>query len=124
MNGVLLALHAPVAGNGNGNGRPRRRDDWPMGDRWDMHDGGLGWAGWLLLLLLALLLVAVVVGVVLLLVRGTGGRGGGTTEPAGLAGGPGRSAPSAAEQVLDERFARGEIDEQEYLARRSVLRRE
>lgn len=30
-------------------------------------------------------------------------------------------APDDARQVLDERFARGEIDEQEYRQRRSVL---
>ena len=33
-----------------------------------------------------------------------------------------RGAASEADRLLDERFARGEIDEQEYLHRRAVLR--
>jgi putative membrane protein len=96
-----------------GPGRDRRwggRDDF----MWGMHDG-LGWGGWLLMGLLALLVVGLVVGLVLLLVRSTSERG--------PAAGPARPGPqSAAEHVLDERFARGEIDEEEYLRRRSVLR--
>ncbi len=86
------------------------RDDF----MWGMHDG-LGWGGWLLMGLLTLLLVGLVVGLVLLLVRSTSERG--------PAAGHARPGPqSAAEHVLDERFARGEIDEEEYLRRRSVLR--
>lgn len=38
---------------------------------------------------------------------------------------PGRStSTSSAQQILDERFARGEIDEQEYLQRRNQLDRQ
>jgi putative membrane protein len=87
------------------------RDDF----MWGMHDG-LGWGGWLLMGLLTLLLVGLAVGLVLVLVRSTSGRG-------AAGGGQARPGPqSAAEHVLDERFARGEIDEEEYLRRRSVLR--
>ncbi len=84
------------------------RDDY----MWGMHDG-LGWGGWLFLGLMTLLLVGLVVGLVLLVVRSTSGRGAGQV--------PGAPA-STAEHLLDERFARGEIDEEEYLRRRSVLR--
>ena len=38
------------------------------------------------------------------------------------AGGAGGMARATAEQVLAERFARGEIDEQEYQSRLAVLR--
>lgn len=91
-----------------GPGRGRGRDDF----MWGMHDG-LGWGGWLLMGLLTLLLVGLVVGLVLLAVRSTSGPG----ADRGAAG-----QASAAEHLLDERFARGEIDEEEYLHRRSVLR--
>lgn len=98
-------------------------DDWNRnGGGWNdadwgrMHDG-LGWGGWLAMALLMLLLAALVIGLVVwLLVRSTsGGR------PTGPETGSfdERSTP---EQVLGERFARGEIDEDEYLRRRSVLR--
>ncbi|HEU4515336.1 MAG TPA: SHOCT domain-containing protein [Nocardioidaceae bacterium] len=84
------------------------RDDF----MWGMHDG-LGWGGWLLMGLMTLLVVGLLVGLVLLVVRSTSGRG--------AVSGSGAPA-STAEHLLDERFARGEIDEEEYLRRRSVLR--
>jgi putative membrane protein len=82
-----------------------------MGPWAEMHNG-IGWGGWLVSVLLLLILVALVVGVVLALVRSSGGR-------------PGEgdaSSSSPAQQLLDERYARGEIDEIEYLHRRAVLR--
>ena len=83
-----------------------------MGPWGEMHDG-IGWGGWLVTVLLLLILVALVVAVVLALVRSAGGR----------AGDGGASASvSPAQQLLDERYARGEIDEIEYLHRRAVLR--
>lgn len=99
-------------------------DDYPRrgpggrgwGDGWGyMHDGP-GWAGWLFMGLFLLFLVALVVAVVVLLVRSTrpGGSGAGT--------GAAPTGPSGAEALLEERFARGEIEEEEYLRRRSVLR--
>jgi len=86
---------------------------WGM---WGMHGGG-GWWG---LLVMAGLLVLVVGGAVVLAVWLARTAGSGTTPPG--------SAPhtdtgvSPADRLLDERYARGEIDEQEYLHRRAVLR--
>ena len=73
-----------------------------------MHDGwmfGMGWS-WLVLLVL-------VGGAIWFAVR-VGTRGGSRLDP------PTRE--KSAEEVLRERFARGEIDEQEYRARREALR--
>jgi putative membrane protein len=96
---------------------PMRRGDrrgWGDDFMWGMHDGP-GWGGWLVMGLLTLLLVGLVVGLVLLAVRSAGARPGAPGQPAGRGPGP-------AEHLLDERFARGEIDEEEYLRRREVLR--
>lgn len=79
-----------------------------MGPYYD-HMGGWGWAGmaviWLLFLAL-LVLAAVLVG--------RAGRRAPDDRPA--AGRP------PAEQILAERFARGEIDEEEYHRRSTALR--
>jgi putative membrane protein len=77
---------------------------------WNDHHNGFGW-GWVMVALLVVLLVAVTV----LLVRHVSVSGGGpSSEP-----GDGRSR---AEDVLAERLARGEIDEDEYRRRRAALR--
>lgn len=89
---------------------------------WD----GMGWGmssamiwGWLFFLLVV---VGVVVLVVLLvrLLSGGGGRGDG----GGAAGGaPRPTGPGGrAREILDERYARGEIDAAEYAERLRVLR--
>lgn len=72
-----------------------------------MHDGwmfGMGWT-WLIGLVLVILVIWVVARMVARPDAGT--------------------APDIddAEQVLDRRFARGEIDEQEYMARKEALHR-
>ena len=67
---------------------------------------GMGWM-WVWWLLIILGVIALVVG----LVRAGGPRGGGDM----------RGRRSSAREILDERFARGEIDEQEYRARRREL---
>ena len=74
-----------------------------------MWDDGWGAGGWLMMSLLMLILWTLVVAGVIWLVRAT------------------RSAPTRsttdddARRILDERFARGEISEDEYQARRHVL---
>jgi putative membrane protein len=80
-------------------------------DRWRMHDHD--GAGWVMALLILLLVAAVVVAVVAFL-RGT--------TPASRT--PGASPAGRAVDargILQERFARGEIDEQEYRARMRAL---
>jgi putative membrane protein len=64
-------------------------------------DGGAGMAGWSIVMVLVLVGIAVVT-VVVVLAAGTSGE------------------PTAAE-VLDERFARGEIDASEYRERKAAL---
>ena len=68
------------------------------------HDS-MGWGGWLLMTLAMVAFWALVVFAVVALFRGT--------EP--------RTDRRTPEQILDERFARGEIDEVEYQARRHAL---
>jgi putative membrane protein len=85
---------------------------WDDGNgHWErMHDQGSGF-GWVMLLLMLVVAVAVVVAVVALL-RGS------TTRSAPPR--PGGGAPDA-RAILQERFARGEIDEQEFRARIRAL---
>ncbi len=72
------------------------------------HDG-TGWGGWLVMALAMVAFWALVVLAVVALFRGvTQGRGLGSQQD-----------PM---EILDQRFARGEIDEDEYHARAAVLR--
>jgi putative membrane protein len=68
--------------------------------------------GWILGPVMMILFVAVIVAVVVLVVRWLGGAG---------SGGAG-TQPKAALDILEERFARGEIDKDEFEARRQALR--
>lgn len=75
-----------------------------------MWGNGMGWGGWLLMTLTTVGFWALVVFGIVALFRGTGGsvpRGG--------------SRERDAQQILDERFARGEIDPEEYRSRQSQL---
>lgn len=72
------------------------------------HDG-TGWAGWLVMIVAMVAFWALVILAVVALFRGvTSGR---ESSP--------QQDPMA---ILDQRFARGEIDEDEYHARSAVLR--
>lgn len=80
-----------------------------------MHWGDMGTWGWGGLLVWAVVMLAVVAGlsaVIIASLRRSPGPGGGTG--GGTGGGP--------EQILGERFARGEIDEDEYHRRLRALR--
>lgn len=84
---------------------------WNNGMDW----GAMGGGGWVVMTVVMLAFWALVVGGVVALFRS--GRPTVSKGVSGSATTPERSA----ENVLDERFARGEIDEQEYHARRAVL---
>ena len=70
------------------------------------HGGTGGWWMWLTMMVAMIAFWGVVLWALIAVVRGTG-----RTEPSG---------PDP-ERVLAERFARGEIDEEEYRRRRDVL---
>ena len=75
------------------------------------HDG-VGWGGWIMMTIAMVAFWGVVVFVVVALFRGTSDRG--------------RSddvvrRQASPREILDERFARGEIDEDEFTRRRAVL---
>lgn len=90
------------------------------------HDGGWGWGwgggGWFFMVVVMVLFWAlIIVGVVALvryLTASHHGRPGGSPPASGGPWGGNRRA----EDLLAERFARGEIDEDEYQRRLTVLR--
>ena len=81
-----------------------------------MYDGwGMGWGGWLLMTLVMIVFWAILITAIVLAVRyvAASGRPG---------AGPGPSGSARAEDLLAERFARGEIDDDEYRQRVTRLR--
>lgn len=82
---------------------------------WNGNMGGWGYA---LMVISFVLFWGAVIAAIVLLARylGSGNRGRGTGASSGTGSG-------YAEDLLAERFARGEIDETEYTARLNVLRR-
>ena len=76
--------------------------------------GGGGWMGWFVGPVMMVAMIAVVVAVVVLVIRWLGGPGRGSVHP-----------PASPEKtpldILKERYARGEIDKEEYEERRRVL---
>ena len=78
----------------------------PLADSWGMHDGGGGW--WLgMMLVMVLFWAAVILGIVWLVRGGFDGSRGGR-----------RETPT---EILDRRFAEGEISAEEYRERRQVI---
>ena len=81
-----------------------------------MYDGwGMGWGGWLLMTLVMIVFWAILITAIVLAVRYVAGSG-------RQAAGPGPSGSARAEDLLAERFARGEIDDDEYRQRVTLLR--
>ncbi len=78
-----------------------------------MMDGG--WFGWIAGPIMMILFIAVAVGAVVLVVRWLGGG------PAGGGAGAGTPQGRTALDILKERYARGEIDKEEFEERRRVL---
>lgn len=76
-----------------------------------MWNDGMGWAGWLVMALTAVAFWALVVVVVVALFR--------DSRPDSRQAQPGTDE---ARRILDQRFARGEIDANEYQARQVMLR--
>ena len=74
-----------------------------------MHDWGMGWGGGMVFgPLLAIILLVVLAALIVPFMRGIGFGGG---EP----------RARTARDILDERYARGEIDREEYLRRRQDI---
>ncbi len=76
------------------------------------YNDGIGWGGWIAMTLMMVAFWGLVIFAVVAIFRGTT-RVNGPTDPA---------PPSDPMRTLDERFARGEIDADEYRARQAVLR--
>ncbi|WP_234426131.1 SHOCT domain-containing protein [Streptomyces kebangsaanensis] len=87
-----------------------------------MWYGGWGWGAWFLMLVITVLFWAVVIAAAIALVRYlTAAHRGHQPGPPSASGGPGWGGRRA-EDLLAERFARGEIDEEEYERRLALLR--
>ena len=85
----------------------------PDGGPWQMmHGWGMGWGGGGMFLgpLFMIVWLALLVAVIVVLVRWLGGGSFGVGSP-----------PRTPREILDERFAKGEIDQEEYEKRRKVL---
>lgn len=80
------------------------------GDGWMWHNGGTGW--WILMAVLTVVFWAVVITVVVLAIRYV-------ASDRGRSAGP---TSAQAEDVLAERYARGEVDDDEYRRRLALLR--
>ena len=77
--------------------------------------GGWGWGGWVVMGLMMLLFWGLIISVVVVVLRGTGAA---HRHDDGAA----LRAEDRALAILDDRFARGEIDAEEYRSRRDMLR--
>jgi putative membrane protein len=73
-------------------------------------DGGIGWGGWFVMVAMMVVLWGAIAWVIVALIRQSATRS--------------HLPPMSTEpmRILDERFARGEIDEADYQRRRELLR--
>jgi len=74
------------------------------------HMGSWGWGGMFFGLIMMIVFIALIAGAIVLVVRLTG-----------LGSSSGAGGANKARQILDERFARGEIDKEDYEERKRVL---
>lgn len=76
----------------------------------DWDGNGIGAGGWVLMIAMMTIFWGLIILAGVMIFRGTGGsRNGGTQDRGAL-------------EILDERFARGEVDREEYEARIAALR--
>ena len=87
------------------------------GGMWHHGYGGWGWGSWILTAMVMTLFFALVITAIVALVRYLGGPGH-HHGPTGHGLQPGRRP----EDILAERFARGEVDDEEYRRRVALLR--
>ncbi len=83
------------------------------GSMWDGY--GWDWGGWIVMTIVMVLVFAAVITAIVLAIRYLGGSHTTTSRPSSY----GQSSP---EDVLAGRFARGEIDEDEFRRRMTALR--
>lgn len=88
---------------------------------WGMADG-MGWAGWLMMTSVFLIGVSLVAVLIWAIVRSTVASGTSQGSVQGSTPGSIKGSRSAAQLTLDDRFARGEIDQPEYEQRSLALR--
>ncbi len=87
------------------------------------HDGGWGWGSWVVMIILMVLFWSGIAAVAVMFLRSW--RGGYAPPPPPTSPRPGEpveTGPDSAMRVLEERFARGEIDAEEFTKRRDLLR--
>ena len=79
----------------------------PLADNWGMHDGGVGW--WWIPMMLGMVLFwgAIILGIIWLARGGFDGRR--------------RERRETPSEILDRRFAEGEISAEDYHERREVV---
>ncbi len=81
------------------------------------YGDGIGWGGWLVMVAMMAVFWGAIAWVIVTLIRHSGSG----SEPSPVTGSDSMRG-SDPMRILDERFARGEIDEAEYQRRREVLR--
>lgn len=113
-----LGIRPKVLFRGGGDLRPYRARDHPAHDRivmyYDGHDTGWGPGRWIVMGLMMLAFWGLLAALVVYLVRNLGHRPGDDRSAA-------VKRPDDAMRILDERFARGDIDADDYNQRREVL---
>ncbi|MFJ9559449.1 SHOCT domain-containing protein [Streptomyces fuscichromogenes] len=86
------------------------------------YDGGWGWGGWFFMAMFMVLFWALVIAGILALVRHLGGAHHDRQSARPLSSGEHGWGSRRAEDLLAERFARGEIEEEAYKQRLALLR--